>query len=134
MHGLGEFWNPFSLTAAAISLSRFFPFPHISRQPTLITVHPSVLAQILDHHTRRPSNPPSSRVIGTLLGVRTNASGGGGGGEEIEIRSCFGVPHSEDDQHIAVDMDYHKGMMELMGKLMGGRKEGGQQGEVIVGW
>ncbi len=97
-----------------------------------MTIHPSVIAQILDHHARRPSSagsPPPPRVIGTLLGLRTPTAHG----DEVEVRSCFAVPHSEDDEHIAVDMDYHRGMMELVGKL-GGRREAGGSGEVIVGW
>ncbi|KAJ9123934.1 hypothetical protein QFC22_000725 [Naganishia vaughanmartiniae] len=105
-----------------------------SRAPARVTIHPSVLAQILDHHARRPTaESDSSRVIGTLLGVRhadTTASATAGGVAELEIRSCFALPHSETESQVAVDMDYHKNMTELMGRVTGT----GAGKEVIVGW
>jgi translation initiation factor 3 subunit F len=105
-----------------------------SRAPARVTIHPSVLAQILDHHARRPTTESdSSRVIGTLLGVRhadTSVSATAGGVAELEIRSCFALPHSETESQVAVDMDYHKSMTELMGRVAGS----GAHKEVIVGW
>ena len=101
-----------------------------------MTIHPSVLAQILDHHARRPttddSDLPTSRVIGTLLGVRhaDTSAAAAGGVAELEIRSCFALPHSETESQVAVDMDYHKTMTELMGRVNGS----GPHKEVIVGW
>lgn len=97
---------------------------HHRRTPSLVTVHPSVLAQILDHQSRKSAEQP--RVIGTLLGVRSTDTGSGSS-TEIEIRNCFALPHVETDQEVAVDMDYHKSMMDLMNKLGSGR-------EVLVGW
>jgi translation initiation factor 3 subunit F len=95
-----------------------------SRPPSQITVHPSVLAQILTHHQRRPQNEESTdttpRVIGTLMGLRSE------NGLEIEVRSCFAVPHSEDEEKIALDMPFHQSMVDLLAK--NGAKE------VIVGW
>jgi translation initiation factor 3 subunit F len=92
------------------------------RTPSLVTVHPSVLAQILDHQSRKPAEQP--RVIGTLLGVRSSETGSTGSSSEIEIRNCFALPHVETDKEVAVDMEYHRSMMNLLGS---GR-------EVLVGW
>ncbi|WVQ97508.1 eukaryotic translation initiation factor 3 subunit F [Kwoniella sp. CBS 9459] len=91
------------------------------RPPTLITVHPSVVASILTHHSRRPTEADSSsRVIGTLMGSRSD------NGQEIDVRACFAVPHKEDENQIAVDMPFQQGMVQLLGKT--GVKES------IVGW
>lgn len=91
-----------------------------SRAPTLITVHPSVIASILTHHSRRPEESTAPRVIGTLMGSRSES------GQEIDVRSSFAVPHSEDETQIAVDMPFQQGMMDLLSK--NGTKE------QIVGW
>lgn len=90
------------------------------RAPTLITVHPSVIASILTHHSRRPEESTAPRVIGTLMGTRSES------GQEIDVRSSFAVPHSEDEAQIAVDMPFQQGMMDLLSK--NGTKE------QIVGW
>jgi len=47
-------------------------------------------------------------------------------GLEIEVRSCFAVTHSEDEDKVSLDMPFHKSMVELLSK--NGSKE------VIVGW
>lgn len=90
-----------------------------SRHPTVVNVHPSVLASILTHHSRRP-DAPTPRVIGTLMGTRSES------GTSITVRSSFAVPHSEDDEKIALDMPFHQAMVELLSK--NGAKES------IVGW
>lgn len=91
----------------------------IRRPPTLITVHPSVVAAILTHHARR-ADTTAPRVIGTLLGTRSE------NGQEVDIRSSFAVPHSEGEEQVALDMPFQQGMMELLAK--NGIKE------QIVGW
>lgn len=87
-----------------------------SRPPTVVTVHPAALFSILDHFLRRADS--QERVIGTLLGTRTE--------REVEIRSAFPVLHSETDEQVAVDMDYHTQMYEMQQKVA--------PKEVIVGW
>src|SRR6266542_3910868 len=57
-----------------------------------VTVNPVVLFSILDHFVRRNEN--QSRVIGTLLGVRSED------GSEVEVRNCFPVPHSETREQV----------------------------------
>ena len=116
-----------------------------SRSTSKVSVHPAALFSILDHYLRRndPETPAATdadgkkegaveaaastaastsnrptRVIGTLLGVHSE--------NEVEIRSCFAVPHHETDEQVQVDMHYHKAMLELHSKV--------HPEEVIVGW
>ncbi|GBE79890.1 Mov34-domain-containing protein [Sparassis latifolia] len=87
------------------------------RAPTSATVHPVALFSILDHYLRRTD--AQERVIGTLLGTRSDNG-------EIEIRSSFAVLHSETEEQVAVDMEYHQTMYDLHHKV--------NPREVIVGW
>ena len=73
---------------------------------------------ILDHSLRRA--PDQERVIGTLLGTRTEDD------STIEIRSCFAVGHTETTDQVEVDMEYQKQMLAL--HLRANPKE------VLVGW
>jgi translation initiation factor 3 subunit F len=70
----------------------------------------------LDHYLRRTDT--QDRVIGTLLGTRHE--------NQVEVRSSFAVLHSETDEQVAVDMDYHHTMYELHHKV--------NPKEVIIGW
>ncbi|KAN0066078.1 hypothetical protein ACQY0O_000171 [Thecaphora frezii] len=89
-----------------------------SRSVTGVHVHPVALFSILDHFLRR--NDGQQRVIGTLLGTRTES--------EIEIKNSFAVPHLENEEQgqVQVDMEYHRNMYELAQKV--------RPDEVIVGW
>jgi len=87
-----------------------------SRIPQNVIILPVVFFTILDHYLRRTDQ--QERVIGTLLGRRTE--------NEIEIRTAFAVLHSETDEQVAVDTEYHRTMYELHRKV--NPKEG------IVGW
>jgi translation initiation factor 3 subunit F len=60
-------------------------------------------------------------VIGTLLGTRA-AEGGG----IVEVTGAYAVLHSETDELVAVDKEYHRGMLELAQRT--------SPREVIVGW
>ena len=73
---------------------------------------------ILDHSLRR--NADQERVIGTLLGVRSED------GTEVEIRNCFAVGHTETQEQVEVDMDYQKQLLSLHLKA--------NPKEVLVGW
>lgn len=115
--------------------------PLNSRSISRVSVHPAALFSILDHYLRRndskapaegkrhsgdaPENATGgsgnvqlNRVIGTLLGTHND--------NEVEIRSCFAVPHNETDDLVQVDMDYHRSMIELHTRV--------HPEEVIVGW
>ena len=76
------------------------------------------LFSILDHSLRR--NPDQERVIGTLLGHRSED------GTEVEIRNCYAVPHTETTEQVEVDMDYQKQMLALHLRA--------NPREVLVGW
>lgn len=109
-----------------------------SRSTSGVSVHPVALFSILDHYLRRSDPEPvaapadgeeaapksavssatPTRVIGTLLGTRSE--------NDVEIRSCFAVPHNETDEQVQVDMDYHRQMYELHQRV--------NPDEVIVGW
>ncbi|KIY49476.1 Mov34-domain-containing protein [Fistulina hepatica ATCC 64428] len=105
---------PLGSTISAITLKS--SSQNASRTPTSITIHPAALFSILDHYLRRKENQP--RVIGTLLGMRHDS--------HVEVRSSFAVLHSEDDDVVAVDMEYHRNMYELHHKV--------NPKELIVGW
>lgn len=59
-------------------------------------------------------------MIGTLLGVRSED------GQEVEIRNCFAVGHTETQEQVEVDMEYQKQMLSLHLKA--------NPKEVLVGW
>ncbi|KAJ7094496.1 JAB1/Mov34/MPN/PAD-1 ubiquitin protease-domain-containing protein [Mycena belliarum] len=90
----------------------------VPRTPSSITVHPVALFSILDHYLRRTDDQP--RVIGTLLGTRSPD------GTQVHVRSSFAVLHSENDEQVAVDMEYHRTMYELHSRVTAK--------EAIVGW
>jgi len=96
------------------------PVPHAqaTTAPLNVTIHTQALFSILDHSLRR--NTDQDRVIGTLLGVRSDD------GTEVEIRNCFGVGHNESQEQVEVDMEYHKTMLGLHLKA--------NPREVLVGW
>ncbi|KAH9055603.1 Mov34-domain-containing protein [Lactarius vividus] len=83
-----------------------------------VTIHPTALFSILDHHLRRTD--AQQRVIGTLLGMRGEGDGA------VTVRSAFAVLHSETSEQVAVDMDYHRAMFELSQRV--------NPKEIIVGW
>jgi len=83
-----------------------------------VTVHPVALFSILDHYLRRTES--QERVIGTLLGTRSE------NGDSVDVRASFAVLHSETDEQVAVDMEYHRAMYDLC--------QHANPKEVIVGW
>ncbi|MCJ1465736.1 hypothetical protein MMC07_004355 [Pseudocyphellaria aurata] len=88
----------------------------VGSQPT--TAPLNAIFSILDHSLRR--NADQERVIGTLLGVRSED------GQEVEIRNCFAVGHTETQEQVEVDMEYQKQMLSLHLKA--------NPKEVLVGW
>ena len=87
-----------------------------SRVFTSVTVHPVAIFSILDHFLRR--NVAEDRVIGTLLGSRIDGV--------IHVKSAFAVLHKESEDQVAVDLEYHRTMLDLQTKA--------NSNEVIVGW
>jgi translation initiation factor 3 subunit F len=93
-------------------------FQILSITHPILTTRKKALLSILDHSLRR--NPDQERVIGTLLGHRTED------GTEVEIRNCYAVPHTETQEQVEVDMDYQKQMLALHLRA--------NPREVLVGW
>ncbi|KAI9747440.1 MAG: hypothetical protein M1815_004218 [Lichina confinis] len=87
--------------------------------PLNVVVQPQALFSILDHSLRR--NADQDRVIGTLLGVRSED------GSEVEIRNSFAVPHTEIlNEQVEVEMEYQKTMLSLHLKA--------NPREILIGW
>lgn len=80
-------------------------------------VHPLVIFNICDCYVRRPDQ--ADRIIGTLLGsVLPDGT--------VDIRNSYAVPHSESQDQVALDIDYHHNMLSSHQKV--------NPKEVIVGW
>ncbi|KAL7410911.1 hypothetical protein BDY24DRAFT_417514 [Mrakia frigida] len=93
------------------------PVSGTTRSPTLLTLQALPLLSILNHHTRRPI-PSQPRVIGALIGRRTDAG-------EVVVTNAYAVPHDETRVYFAEKE--HKDLLEAFRKV-GGDKEG------LVGW
>uniref|UniRef100_A0A6U5GMC1 Eukaryotic translation initiation factor 3 subunit F n=1 Tax=Calcidiscus leptoporus TaxID=127549 RepID=A0A6U5GMC1_9EUKA len=79
-------------------------------------VHPVVLFSIIDHYGRRETG--QDRVIGSLLGSVE--------GSRVEVSSCFPVPHTETEEQVAVNTDFHATMFALHQRV--------HPKQVLVGW
>ncbi|KAF8450654.1 hypothetical protein L210DRAFT_3520968 [Boletus edulis BED1] len=111
-----------------------------------LTVHPTALLSILDHYVRRTD--VQHRVIGTLLGTRTPTSTPSPSiPTVVNVTHAFAVLHSETEEQVAVDGDYHRAMYEMFLKGRGesivpsgtagagvGVGPQGKEGLSIVGW
>jgi hypothetical protein len=86
-----------------------------SRAPSSLTLQP--LLSILNHFTRRPT-ASQTRVIGALLGKRTEAG-------EVVISNSFAVPH--DEARLFFAESEYKSMLESIRKVSGDK-------ESLVGW
>ncbi|KAF9226712.1 Mov34-domain-containing protein [Gyrodon lividus] len=106
-------------------------------RPTSLTIHPTALLSILDHFLRRTDT--QHRVIGTLLGTRTTPTStpSPASPSVVNVTHAFAVLHSETEEQVAVDMDYHRAMYEMFlkgrGETAAGAGSAGQ-GLSIVGW
>jgi len=79
-------------------------------------VHPVVPFSIIDHYSRREDG--QDRVIGTLLGTEVDGV--------VQVCSCFPVPHTETDEQVAVNTDFHATMLQLHQRVHPKHK--------VVGW
>lgn len=59
-------------------------------------------------------------MIGALLGIRSED------GMEVEVRNCFAIPHTENEDQVEVDVEYQKNMLALQLKA--------NPREVLLGW
>lgn len=103
--------------SVGVSKPLFLDNPSLSAK---VNIRPLVLLNIIDHYTRRPDaqNSESDRVIGTLLGYRTETG--------VSITNCFAVPHSESEEQVAINIEHHTKMYELHIKV--------NPKEIILGW
>jgi hypothetical protein len=77
----------------SFSSAKIMPGLHLQLPSTFsVAVDPVVVLAVLDAHLRRQSD--QDRVVGTLLGVRSDD------GSEIVLKSCFCVPHSENEDEV----------------------------------
>lgn len=67
-------------------------------------VQPLVLFSIIEHHNRREAD--TTRVIGTLLGTK-HADG------TVDVSDSFPVPHTDNQNQVAVNTDFHETMLDL---------------------
>jgi translation initiation factor 3 subunit F len=90
--------------------------------PLTVIIQPQAIFSILDHAARRDisETSQSTRVIGALVGVRSED------GTEVEVRSCFAIPHTENEDQVEVDVDYQKTMLALTLRA--------SPREVLLGW
>jgi len=89
----------------------------LSLSDTKYRLHTVVVLSILDHYKRRKDSD-SSRVIGTLLGERK--------GNEVFIKSCFPVPHTETEDQVVLSNEHMESLFQLHKKV--------NPNEVVVGW
>ncbi|KAH3757715.1 Mov34/MPN/PAD-1 family protein [Pelomyxa schiedti] len=82
-----------------------------------VVVHPVVIFNILEHHSRRKVEEANSRAVGTLLGTTT--------GNVVEVYDCFPVPHTEEEA-VEIFKDFHLAMLELHKRVSPKR--------TVVGW
>lgn len=91
---------------------------HAVQYPKKVVVQAKALFQILSHAVRR--KPGQQRVIGTLLGTRSED------GSEVEVKTAYIIPVTEDAAEVQVDINYHLEMFNLLRKS--------HPGSVILGW
>ncbi|OAA52260.1 eukaryotic translation initiation factor 3 subunit F [Beauveria brongniartii RCEF 3172] len=77
--------------------------------PLSVNIQPEAILSILDHAVRRDvrDGAQPTRVIGALVGTRSED------GTEVEVRSCFAIPHTEEEDQVEVDVEYQKSMLAL---------------------
>ncbi|KAK5661372.1 hypothetical protein OQA88_11271 [Cercophora sp. LCS_1] len=92
-----------------------------SSAPLTVNIQPQAVFSILDHAVRRDiRDTQSTRVIGALVGMRSED------GSEVEVRSTFAIPHTENEDQVEVDVEYQKNMLQLTLKA--------SPRETLLGW
>mmetsp|Transcript_19406 Transcript_19406/g.28979 ORF Transcript_19406/g.28979 Transcript_19406/m.28979 type:complete len:301 (+) Transcript_19406:1-903(+) len=98
----------------------FLPPPSASGNKTTYSVHPLVVFNILDHYRRRELK--QHRVVGTLLGSIVKTAKG----RCINVKNSFPIPHTESEDEVSIDFEYHSKMTALQKRL--------HPNETVVGW
>lgn len=102
----------------------YVPRPPVAGAPSVVApsnvvVQAQAVFQILDHALRNDTTN-SQRAVGVILGVRSDD------GSEVEIRSAFGIPHTEQDEGALIGTDHLKALYTLHRKAY--------TRDSIVGW
>ncbi|GAA5993161.1 hypothetical protein JCM10908_001318 [Rhodotorula pacifica] len=86
------------------------------RPVSSVTLHPVVLASILDSHLRR--QPTHDRVFGTLLGPRPSSPLSQPG--TLSVTEAFSVPYAVttraqegQQQQVTIDIEHHRALLDL---------------------
>lgn len=93
-------------------------FGSLSTAPINVTIQSPALFQLLEFALR--SDGDESRVIGTLLGTRSDD------GSEIEIKDAFIVPHHEEGDEVTIEEYHHRSLYQLHKKA--------NPKDAILGW
>ncbi|KAJ4306192.1 hypothetical protein N0V88_000988 [Collariella sp. IMI 366227] len=89
--------------------------------PLAVNIQPQAVFSVIDHAVRRDiRDTQSTRVIGALVGTRSED------GSEVEVRSTFAIPHTENEDQVEVDVEYQKNMLALTLKA--------SPRETLLGW
>ncbi|KAL2133731.1 hypothetical protein VTI74DRAFT_1811 [Chaetomium olivicolor] len=89
--------------------------------PLTVNIQPQAVFSVIDHAVRRDiRDTQSTRVIGALVGTRSED------GSEVEVRSTFAIPHTENEDQVEVDVEYQKNMLALTLKA--------SPRETLLGW
>ncbi|KAG7288627.1 hypothetical protein NEMBOFW57_004981 [Staphylotrichum longicolle] len=89
--------------------------------PLTVNIQPQAVFSVIDHAVRRDTrDTQSTRVIGALVGTRSED------GSEVEVRSTFAIPHTENEDQVEVDVEYQKNMLALTLKA--------SPRETLLGW
>ncbi|RKU46682.1 hypothetical protein DL546_008577 [Coniochaeta pulveracea] len=95
-----------------------------SNAPLTVNVQPTAIFSILDHAVRREQ---PTRVIGALVGVRSED------GTEVEVRSTFAIPHTENEDQVEVDVEYQQKMLALTLRATSSSSTASHR-EQLLGW
>lgn len=95
-----------------VHLARPLPAPVVGfatgNAPLTVNIQPQAVFSVIDHAVRRDiRDTQSTRVIGALVGTRSED------GSEVEVRSTFAIPHTENEDQVEVDVEYQKNMLAL---------------------
>lgn len=91
-----------------------------------ISLAPSVLFAAGEIYQRR-NETTSCRVVGAIFGNVVSKDESKSGRIEVNISTCFAVPHSEVGDQISINSEYYKIRSELVRKCYG-------KSAVILGW
>ncbi|KAL4497934.1 hypothetical protein ABPG72_014791 [Tetrahymena utriculariae] len=94
---------------------------NLSHLPKLVAVHPLVLLSVVDHFNRVAKQSKNKRVVGVLLGQKSQG--------KADVTNCYAIPFDEDPKQPNiwfVDHIYHETMFNMFKKVNAREK--------VLGW